>query len=150
MDLINRLIHIRRFPLIRQILILYGVDIPKEVEIGKDFSLLHGGVGTVINPRIKIGDRVRIYHNVTIGRADAHLPISQSKMQMVEIGDDAILFPGSIVLGGPGITRVGNGTIVGANSLLLRSTGDYEVWAGSPAKRISPRRDAAIREKDVC
>ena len=34
---------------------------------------------------------------------------------------------------------VGKGTIVGANSVLTKSTGENEIWAGVPAKRIGFR-----------
>jgi len=140
MKLFNRLVYLRKWRLAREILALYGVEIPADVQIGADFQLIHRGFGTVIHPTTRIGDRVRIYHNVTIGRADAHLPAEQTKMQHVEIGDDAVLFPGSVVLGGPGITRLGKGTILAANAVLIQSTGENEVWAGVPARRVSTRR----------
>ncbi|PND53808.1 MULTISPECIES: serine O-acetyltransferase [Rhodococcus] len=124
----------------REVLAVYGVEIPARVHIGKRFHLVHRGFGTVIHPDTIIGDDVQIYHQVTIGRADGHRPRSESAMQRVEIGDGAILFPGAKVLGGPGVTRVGDGTIVAANSVLTTSTGDNEVWAGVPARKVSDRK----------
>ena len=35
----------------------------------------------------------------------------------------------------------GNGTIVGANSVLMNSTGENEIWAGNPARLVGHRRD---------
>lgn len=101
--------------------------------------MVHRGLGTVIHPRTKIGDRVRIFHQVTIGRADGHRPAAESKMERIEIGDDAVLFPGAKILGGDGVTRVGTGTIVAANAVLTGSTGEWEVWGGVPARKIADR-----------
>jgi serine O-acetyltransferase len=38
-----------------------------------------------------------------------------------------------------GVLRVGRGTVLGANAVLLESTGEGEVWAGLPAKKAGPR-----------
>lgn len=141
--------------LIHRLLQIYGLVIPDEVEIGNDFHLQYRGMGTVVHPAVTIGDRVAIYHQVTIGQADGWLPwwdpeeaapdCFHSAMERVIIGDDVILFPGAKILGGPGITTVGTGTIVGANAVLTRSTGEWEIWAGVPARRIGERDPLAPR-----
>jgi serine O-acetyltransferase len=136
---IEVLVERRRYRVAREILALYGVEVPREVQIGREFQLVHRGYGTVIHPNTVIGDRVRIYHQVTIGRADAHLPAEMSEFRGVEIGDDAVLFPGAKILGGTGITRVGNGTVIAANSVLTRSTGENEIWGGVPARILRSR-----------
>lgn len=140
MKFINRLVYLRKWRIVRELLALYCIEIPPQVEIGENFDLVHRGFCTVIHPNTKIGDRVKIYHNVTIGRADIHLPGSQSKMKQIDIGSDVILCPGSVVLGGEGVTRVGAGTILAANAVLNQSTGENEIWAGVPAKFVSKRR----------
>ena len=43
-----------------------------------------------------------------------------------------------------GILRVRQGTVIGANSVLLESTGEDEIWVGIPAKCIG-RRDPNIQ-----
>ena len=116
-----------------------GVEIPRSVQIGRQFELAHGGFGVVIHPHTVIGDRVKIYPGVTLGRADIHYPIEQSKFAGIEIGDDAILAPGVKVLCKEGILRVGKGTVVGANAVLTQPTGENEIWAGIPATRIGIR-----------
>jgi serine O-acetyltransferase len=65
--------------------------------------------------------------------------MSHSKFEAIEIGDDVILSPGSKILCKEGVLKVGNGTVVGANSVLLESTGEYEIWAGSPARLVGKR-----------
>ncbi len=142
-DFHTRLVYARRSPLFGRLAYLLlkalGAEVPRSVEIGEGFLLIHGGFGVVIHPKTKIGKNVKIYPGVTLGRADIHLPIEQSKFQGIEIGDDAILSPGSKVLCKEGTLRVGRGTVLGANAVLLESTGEGEVWAGLPAKKVGPR-----------
>lgn len=142
-DLYTRLAYAGRHPLWGRLayglLKLLGAEIPRSVEIGPGFTLVHGGFGIVIHPRSRIGRNVKIYPGVTLGRADIHLPIERSKFEGIELGDEVILSPGSKVLCKQGILRVGRGTIVGANAVLLESTGEGEVWAGVPAKRVGRR-----------
>ena len=57
----------------------------------------------------------------------------------VYISDEAILCAGAKILFGEEALIVGKGTIVGANSVLTKSTGENEIWAGVPAKRIGFR-----------
>lgn len=143
MDFHTRLVYARRLPLIGKaayyLLKFIGVEIPTCVPIGIDFELAHGGFGVVIHSRTVIGSRVKIYPGVGTGRADIHKPASASLFQGIILEDDVILAPGCKVLGKEGYLRVGRGTVVGANAVLLNSTGDDEIWAGVPARLIGKR-----------
>jgi len=142
-DVYTRLVYARQIPVLGKmfyyLLKLLGSEIPLSVPIGKDFILEHGGHGVVIHSKSKIGDRVHIYQGVTLGRADIYLPGEQSKFEGIEIGDDVILSPGCKVLCKEGVLKVGNGTVVGANAVLLQSTGKNEIWAGAPARMVGNR-----------
>lgn len=142
-DFYTRLVYARNLPVVGKLfyylLKLLGSEIPVSVPVGPGFILEHGGHGVVIHSKAKIGDRVHIYQGVTLGRADIYLPITQSRFEGIEIGDDVILAPGSKILCKEGVLRVGSGTVVGANAVLLQSTGEYEIWAGSPARCIGGR-----------
>lgn len=118
---------------------MLGIEIPISVHVGEDFELAHGGFGVVIHPKSRIGDRVKIYPGVTIGRSDIHHTIDQSRFEGVEIGDDVILAPGSKVLCKDGVLQVRRGSVIGANAVLLNSTGEDEIWAGIPARCIGTR-----------
>jgi serine O-acetyltransferase len=139
----NLLVAARRIPLLGVLayyaLKVLGVEIPRSVQLGSGFDLVHGGVGVVIHPRSTIGRGVKIYPGATLGRADIHLPAAQSKFAGIEIGDGAILSPGSKVLCKEGVLRVGRGTVLGANAVLLESTGEGETWAGLPARKVGMR-----------
>ena len=142
-DLYTRLLYARRNPLwgglAYRLLKLLGAEVPRSVTIGEQVVLEHGGFGVVVHSAARIGNRVKIYPGVTLGRADVHKPVEQSKFEGVDVGDDVVLGPGVKVLCKEGMLKVANGTVLGANAVLLESTGPYEVWAGIPAKKISAR-----------
>jgi acetyltransferase-like isoleucine patch superfamily enzyme len=54
----------------------------------------------------------------------------------VTVSDEVWLGAGVVVL--PGVS-VGRGCVIGAGSVLSHSTGEYEIWAGVPAVKISER-----------
>jgi serine O-acetyltransferase len=151
-DMYTRLLYARQIPGIGRaaywLLKLLGAEVPRSVEIGEDVLLVHGAFGLVVHPNTRIGDRVKIYPGVTLGRADIHLDIEKSAFDGIELGNDVILAPGAKVLCKEGILRVETGTVVGANAVLLESTDEGDVWAGVPAKRTGaregwPRKGAA-------
>jgi serine O-acetyltransferase len=107
--------------------------------VGADFELAHGGFGVVIHSKSIIGRRVKIYPGVTLGRADIYRPATQSRFEGIIIEDDAILCPGAKILCKEGVLKVGQGSVVGANAVLLESTGQDEIWAGVPARRVGKR-----------
>ena len=118
---------------------MIGVEIPRSVEIGEDFTLVHGGVGVVVHPNTVIGDRVKIYPGVVLGRTDIQHSATDSTFERIVIEDDVILSPGSKVLGKVGELRVAQFTMLGANAVLLESTNPHDIWVGVPAKRVGER-----------
>jgi serine O-acetyltransferase len=144
-DIYTRLLYARRAPLVGSLayllLKLLGAEVPCSVRIGEGVTLEHGGFGVVIHPEVEIGDRVKIYPGVTLGRADIYRLIEHSKFEGIIIEDDVILAPGAKILGKEGVLRVGRGCVVGANAVLLESTGQDQVWAGVPAKCVGQRHN---------
>ena len=142
-DLYTSLVYARTWPVAGRIayymLKLLGAEIPRSVRIGDDFELAHGGFGVVVHSRSVIGDRVKMYPGVTLGRADIYQPMEKSDFEGIVIEDDVILAPGAKVLGKDGVLKVARGTVVGANAVLLESTGEEEIWAGVPARRVGFR-----------
>jgi serine O-acetyltransferase len=65
---------------------------------------------------------------------------SQSQEGII-IENDVILASGAKVLCKEGILKVRKGAIIGANSVLLSSTNEGEIWAGVPAKKVGHRDD---------
>ena len=143
MSFYESLVYARKNPLLGRlayyILKLLGAEIPLPVQIGPGFLLHHGGVGVVIHPNTVIGARVGIYPGVTLGRADVQRPANKSAFEGLVVEDDVILGAGSKVLCERGVLRIGRGTLLGANAVLLESTGENEIWAGIPARKVGMR-----------
>jgi serine O-acetyltransferase len=142
-DIATTLVYLRKRPLIGRLAYLtlkaLGVEIPLSVEVGEGLELAHGGFGVVIHSSAKIGNRVKIYPGVGLGRADIHNSIERSRFEGLIIEDDVILSTGAKILCREGVLRVGQGSVIGANAVLLESTGEYEIWAGVPARRVGIR-----------
>ncbi len=116
-----------------------GAEVPLSVKIGQGCLLVHGGYGVVIHPQTVLGNRVKIYPGVTLGRADIYRPVEESRFEGFVVEDDVILCPGAKILCRAGILRIRQGTVIGANAVLLESTGENELWAGIPARRVGMR-----------
>lgn len=140
MGFIETLVYKRQNKAARELLLLLAnFEIHPETTVAKGLVLQHRGMGTIIHPATDIGANVTLYHQVTIGRKDGHVPAKDSPMERIQIGDDAVLYPGCKILGGAGVTTVGTGTIIAANAVLTQSTGEYEIWGGIPARKIGIR-----------
>lgn len=64
------------------------------------------------------------------------MPCEPNKGGLV-VGDDVWLGAGCAIL--PGVS-IGNGCVIGANSVVTSAVPDYEIWAGIPARKIGERR----------
>ncbi len=102
------------------------------------------GRGSIIAAKnmITIGDYSQLGPNCQIndqshGMAKSDLIMNQRAiLGEVHIGSDCWLGSGVKVL--PNV-RIGNGSIVGAGSVVTRDIPEYEVWAGAPAHFIKTR-----------
>lgn len=143
MNVINKLV-IRQSKgsrIAHSLLALFGVEIPVEVNFKNINSVcfVHRSPGLVLDPSTQIGDSVWLFQNVTIGKARPEKPYLGGG---VVVGDQAIICAGAVVLFRDNQTiEVKRGTILGANSVLTCSTGENEIWAGIPAKRIGFRSE---------
>ncbi len=96
-----------------------GIDIHPGAQIGCHFFIDHG-TGVVIGETTHIGNRVKLYHGVTLGafsnrqgRADL------GKKRHPTIEDDVTIYPNATILGGD--TVVGRNCVVGGNVWLTHS-----------------------------
>lgn len=99
-----------------------GIDIHPGARIGKSFFIDHG-TGIVIGETTLIGDRVRIYHGVTLGAKSVRLdstgqPLKPGKRHPT-IEDDVVIYPGATILGGD--TVIGARAVIGGNVWVTRS-----------------------------
>jgi len=56
----------------------------------------------------------------------------------LEIGRDAFIGANSLIVG---ISKIGDGAIIGAGSVVTKNIPAYEVWGGNPAKKINERKN---------
>jgi serine O-acetyltransferase len=111
--------------------IITGIELPCEVQIGRNFVIDHFG-GIVISGYAKFGDNCRIRNGVVVGLQRVDDPCAPVIGNNVDIG------AGAKVLGA---IRIGNNVLIGANAVVVADVPDESVAVGVPAT-IRPRRDA--------
>src|ERR1700721_3608419 len=98
-----------------------GIDIHPGAQIGPSFFIDHG-TGVVIGETAVIGERVRLYHAVTLGakrfptNQDGVLIKVNARHPVVE--DDVVIYAGATVLGR---ITIGRGSTIGGNVWLTKS-----------------------------
>ena len=84
---------------------------------------IHPGAGVVIGETCEIGNRVKLYHGVTLGarsfQKDEHGEIVKGIKRHPKVEDDVVIYPNGIILGGD--TVIGARSTVGANVFLMKS-----------------------------
>ena len=107
------------------------------------FSLLDCTGSIRVGPWCNIGPRVRIYTHDTIHLGKRPLALLENAMGVLwqdkEIGADVWIHDGSIVL--YQATYLPDGFVLGAGSVLTKNPGSFEIWAGSPARKVGERKE---------
>lgn len=104
-----------------------GIEIHPGAKIGKGLFIDHGH-GVVIGETSIIGDNVTIYQGVTLGgtgkdKGDRH----------PKIGNNVTIGAGAKILGN---IKISDGTIIGANAVVLKNTEPNSTYVGMPAKKV--------------
>lgn len=108
----------------------------------KDKSFINWGC--YISDFVEIGQNVMMGPNVVIHssvhgtKRDKPMARQKTVFKKIVIGDDVWIGAGAIILGG---SIVNNGAVIAAGSVLMEDTivGEYEIWAGNPARKIKER-----------
>ena len=120
-------LYVMKVPLIPRIITEYahrltGIDIHPGASIGKYFFIDHG-TGVVIGETSTIGDRVKIYQNVTIGAKSFDVAPDGTLVKGIkrhpDIGNDVVIYAGATILGGQ--TVIGDNCVIGGNVWLTHS-----------------------------
>ena len=116
-----------------------GTTIQKRTTINGNVSI---GRGCIIAPNVFISSGTHIfkeYPELSIREQEARVALEGRTNEFdkrIHIGDDVWLGINVVIM--PGVT-IGNGVVVGANSVVTKNIGNNEIVVGIPAKKISVR-----------
>lgn len=131
-----------KFPLIRQILLLFcliwqkgieiltGISIPASVQIGHSFYIGHFG-GIILNAKTVIGDNCNISQGVTIGVSGL-----DNKRGVPKIGNNVYMGANSVIAGD---IFINDNVLIGACSFINKDIEANSVMLGNPAIKISDK-----------
>ncbi len=105
--------------------LLTGVEIHPAATIGDYFFIDHG-MGVVIGETAVIGNRVTVYHGVTLGGIS-----TQKVKRHPTIEDDVVIGTGAKLLGPITVAR---GARVGANAVVVKDVAAGDTVVGIPAQ----------------
>ena len=127
-----------------------SITIGRRVHIA-EHVLISGGGHVTIGDYAAIARGASIYSHseaIVSGKrmSGPMVPEAQKGMRSapIRIGKDALVGVHAVVL--PGVT-IGEGAIVGANALVNRDVGDWDIVFGSPAKVVAKR--PKVTEEDI-
>lgn len=120
-----------RVPLLPRLLyilnrILFAVVLPPTVEVGPGTVFGYSGLGIVVHARCRLGARVNVGANVTIGGRSGlyEVPVLEDE---VEVGAGARIL---------GPVRIGRGAKIGANAVVLHDVPAGATVVGIPARIV--------------
>jgi len=108
----------------------YGIFIGFETEIGENLNLPHPQ-GIILGEGVKIGDNCTIYHQVTMGQKRGNL---DNDNDYPIIGNGVTVFAGAKIIGN---VKVGDNSVIAANSVVITDVESGSIYAGIPAKKVS-------------
>ena len=99
-----------------------GIDIHPGAAIGSHFFIDHG-TGVVVGETCRIGNRVKLYHGVTLGARsfakDESGHLVKGGKRHPDVEDNVTIYPNSTILGGE--TVIGANSTIGASVFLMHS-----------------------------
>ena len=114
---------------------VFSVDIHPAAKIGAGVFIDHG-TGVVIGETAVVGNDVTILHGVTLGGTG-----KESGDRHPKIGNDVLIGAGAQLLGS---IHIGEGSRIGASSVVLKNVEAYSTVAGVPARVVRRRQPLTI------
>ena len=116
-----------------------GIEIHPGAKIGKGLFIDHG-MAVVIGETTEIGDNVTLYQGVTLGGTG-----KDKGKRHPTLGNDVVVGSGAKVLGP---IKIGDGSKIGANAVVLKDVLAKSTAVGIPARVIFEKTVTIIEIKD--
>ena len=144
--------HMAGFDLIARIIsqtsrFFTGIEIHPGAKIGKNLFIDHG-MGVVIGETSEIGNNVTIYHAVTLGGISPSIDSERQRHEKRHptIGNDVVIGSGAQIIGP---IKVGNGSRIAANAVVVNDVPEGATMVGVPAKVIKTGNKGNFRPYGV-
>jgi len=108
----------------RAVAFCHRVDL-RTGDFGDGLHLPHP-FGIVVHARVRLGARVTIYQNVTLGETNTVPGVPT-------VGDDVLIGAGAVVLGP---VTIGDGAVIGANAVVITDVPAGGLAVGNPARVV--------------
>ena len=124
-----------------------GIEIHPGAKIGKNLFIDHG-MGVVIGETSEIGNNVTIYHAVTLGGISPSIDSERQRHEKRHptIGNDVVIGSGAQIIGP---IKVGNGSRIAANAVVVNDVPEDATMVGVPAKIIKTGNKGNFRPYGV-
>ena len=149
---ISNFFHLAGFHLLARIIsqtirFFTGIEIHPGAKIGKNLFIDHG-MGVVIGETSEIGDNVTIYHAVTLGGISPSIDSERQRHEKRHptIGNDVVIGSGAQIIGP---IKVGNGSRIAANAVVVNNVPEGATMVGVPAKVIKTGNKGNFRPYGV-
>ncbi len=144
--------HIAGFHLLARIIsqlsrFLTGIEIHPGAKIGANLFIDHG-MGVVIGETAEIGDNVTIYHAVTLGGISPSIDSERQRHEKRHptIGNEVVIGSGAQIIGP---IKVGEGSRIAANAVVVNNVPENSTMVGVPAKVIKSGNKGKFRPYGV-
>lgn len=133
---LGRWLYVHKVPFLPKVIdrlieFVFHCRLPYTIEIGEGFEVAHYGLGVFIHPRAQIG------RNVFLGPT-VHIGGRSQGWEVPRIEDNVYIATGAKILGH---VTVGEGSVIGANAVVIRSIPPRCIAAGVPARVIRENID---------
>lgn len=115
-----------------------GIELPLQASVGRGLRLFHGQ-GLVVHELVEMGSNVVLRHCTTIGPKAGNFPVPT-------IGNGVDIGSNSVILGG---IHIGDGSVIGAGSVVTKSVRPHSVVAGNPARELHKVTSASSVSTDI-